>query len=57
MSCSLELNRTATRGAHREEDSKRDKWKHKDKTKRDQDSALDRYVLLGIFWPLGKDRC
>ena len=45
------------KGAHREEDCGRDRRKHEDKTKRDQDSALDRYVLSGIFWPLGKDRC
>ena len=45
------------RGAHREEDCKRDQSKHIEETKKDQDSALDRYVLLGIFWPLGKDRC
>jgi hypothetical protein len=32
------------RGAHREEDSRRDRNKHKDDTKKDQDGALDRYV-------------
>lgn len=33
------------RGAHREEDSRRDCNKHIDRVKRDQDGALDRYVL------------
>jgi hypothetical protein len=33
------------RGAHREEDSRRDCNKHKDDTIKDQDKALDRYVL------------
>jgi hypothetical protein len=33
------------RGAHREEDSRRDRNKHKDNTTKDQDGALDRYVL------------
>ena len=32
-------------GAHREEDSRRDCNKHKDDTIKDQDKALDRYVL------------
>jgi hypothetical protein len=32
-------------GAHREEDSRRDYNKHKDDTIKDQDKALDRYVL------------
>jgi hypothetical protein len=33
------------RGAHREEDSARDNGKHNDKTKMNQNSVLDRYVL------------
>ena len=33
------------RGAHRDKDSLRDRNKHVDKVKRDQDAALDRYVL------------
>jgi hypothetical protein len=33
------------RGTHREEDSRRDYNKHKDDTIKDQDKALDRYVL------------
>jgi hypothetical protein len=33
------------RGAHREEDSRRDCNKHVDKIKQDQNAALDRYVL------------
>jgi hypothetical protein len=33
------------RGAHREEDSRRDRNKHKDDTIKDQDGALDLYVL------------
>jgi hypothetical protein len=33
------------RGAHRDEDSLRDQNKHVDKVKRDQNAALDRYVL------------
>ena len=33
------------RGAHRNKDSLRDRNKHVDKVKRDQDAALDRYVL------------
>jgi hypothetical protein len=33
------------RGAHREEDSRRDCNKHKDDTIKDQDKVLDRYVL------------
>jgi hypothetical protein len=33
------------KGAHREEDSRRDRNKHGDDTKKDQDGALDRYVL------------
>ena len=45
------------RGAYREDDCKRDKRKHVDKTKKGQKSALDHYILLGIFWHLGKDRC
>jgi hypothetical protein len=32
-------------GAHREEDSRRDCNKHNDDTIKDQDKALDRYVL------------
>jgi hypothetical protein len=32
-------------GAHRDKDSLRDRNKHVDKVKRDQDAALDRYVL------------
>jgi len=36
------------RGAYRGEDRNRDPRKHDDKTKKDQDSALDRYVLSGI---------
>ena len=37
------------RGAHREEDCKRDQSKHIEATKKDQDSALDRYVLLDLL--------
>ena len=33
------------RGTHWEEDSRRDRNKHKDDTKKDQGGALDRYVL------------
>ena len=33
------------RGAHREEDGRRNRNKHIDKVKKDQDAALDRYVL------------
>lgn len=33
------------RGEHREQDESRDQHKHGDKTKRDHDSALRRYVL------------
>ena len=33
------------RGAHRDKDSLRDRNKHVDKVKKDQDAALDRYVL------------
>jgi hypothetical protein len=33
------------RGAHREEDGRRNRNKHIDKVKRDQGAALDRYVL------------
>jgi hypothetical protein len=33
------------RGAHREEDSARDNGKHNHKTKTNQDSVLNRYVL------------
>jgi hypothetical protein len=33
------------RGVHRDKDSLRDRNKHVDKIKRDQDAALDRYVL------------
>jgi hypothetical protein len=33
------------RGAHREKDSTRDNRKHNKKTKRNQNSVLDRYVL------------
>jgi hypothetical protein len=33
------------RGIHREKDSLRDRNKHVDRVKRDQDTALDRYVL------------
>ena len=33
------------RGAHRDKDSLRDRNKHVDKVKRDQDAALDHYVL------------
>jgi hypothetical protein len=33
------------RGAHREKDSTRDNGKHNKKTKRNQNSVLDRYVL------------
>jgi hypothetical protein len=33
------------RGAHLEEDSRQDRNKHRDDTKKDQDKALDRYVL------------
>jgi hypothetical protein len=32
-------------GEHREEDAVRDRHKHMEKTIRDQDTALDRYVL------------
>jgi hypothetical protein len=32
-------------GAYQEEDSRRDRNKHIDKVKKDQDAALDRYVL------------
>ena len=37
------------RGAHREEDCKLDQSKHIEETKKDQDSALDRYVLLDLL--------
>ena len=33
------------RGAHWEEDSRRDGNKHEDKTKKDQDATLDHYVM------------
>jgi hypothetical protein len=33
------------RGVHRDKDSLRDRNKHVDKIKQDQDAALDRYVL------------
>jgi hypothetical protein len=33
------------RGAHRDKDGLRDRNKHVDKVKKDQDTALDRYVL------------
>ena len=33
------------RGAHREKDGRRNRNKHIDKVKKDQDAALDRYVL------------
>jgi hypothetical protein len=33
------------RGAHRDKDGLRDRNKHGDKAKKDQDAALDRYVL------------
>jgi hypothetical protein len=33
------------RGAHREEDSRRDGNKHVDKTKKHQDVTLDHYVM------------
>jgi hypothetical protein len=33
------------RSTHRDKDSLRDRNKHVDKVKRDQDTALDRYVL------------
>jgi hypothetical protein len=33
------------RGAYRDKDSLRDRNKHVDKVKRNQDAALDRYVL------------
>jgi hypothetical protein len=33
------------RGAHRDKDSLRDRNKHVNKVKRDQDAALDRYIL------------
>ena len=33
------------RGAHRDKDSLRDRNKHVDKVKRDQDAAFDRYVM------------
>lgn len=33
------------RGAYREKDSTRDENRHQDKTKKDQNAALDRYVL------------
>jgi hypothetical protein len=33
------------RGAHREKDSTRDDKRHTDKTKKDQNATLDRYVL------------
>jgi hypothetical protein len=33
------------RGAHREEDCTRDNGKHKEKTKTNQNSVLERYVL------------
>jgi len=38
-------------GAHQGEDHNRDPRKHNDKNKKDQDSALDRYVLSGIVDP------
>ena len=45
-SSTLALKRMATRGgAHREEDGRRNRNKHIDKVKKDQDAALDRYVL------------
>jgi hypothetical protein len=38
--------RMATRGgAHRKEDSRRDGNKHEDKTKKNQDATLSRYVI------------
>jgi hypothetical protein len=33
------------RGAYRDKDNLRDRNKHVDKVKRDQDAALDRYIL------------
>jgi len=33
------------RGAHQEEDSRRDGNKHGDKTRKDQDATLDLYVM------------
>jgi hypothetical protein len=33
------------RGAHREEDGRQNRNKHIDKVEKDQDAALDRYVL------------
>lgn len=33
------------RGEHREEDEVRDRHKHVKKTKKDQDAALNRYIL------------
>ena len=33
------------RGAHRDKDSLRDQNKHVDKVKKDQNAALDRYIL------------
>jgi hypothetical protein len=33
------------RGEHKEQDKVRDRYKHFDKTKKDQNAALDRYVL------------
>jgi hypothetical protein len=42
----LEPNPTGyKRGAHREKDSTRDNGKHNKKSKRNQNSVLDRYVL------------
>jgi hypothetical protein len=44
-------------GAHRDKDSLRDQNKHVDKVKKDQNAALDRYILYGGLgqstWPLG----
>ena len=35
------------RGAHRDGDGLRDQNKHVDKVKKDQNAALDRYILYG----------
>ena len=54
-SCPLGPNQTATRrGPHWEKHSTRDAEMHKDRTKKDQNSALDLHVLLGISvsWPV-----
>jgi hypothetical protein len=37
------------RGIRRDEDSRRDRNKHLDDTKKDQDTALDRYMLSPAF--------